>query len=231
MILFFYYILDLVDAQWTYFEEKGVTEDFVNSIKTLLNQLVNEEKDSTILADNSGSTQSKSKARKKLYDSIQLILGTVEIAYGRKSTTYKLFRANFEYNMNDLELFTYCTNLSSTTQEYLPNLLEYGLNQSVITALNLKLSEFNYFILQTNKNKSTRSLEAEARVIKMNTIYSKIAYLCRVGKLIWLDVDRVKYDEFVISNFIPKKKKVEPKEVLLTKKLRREYERMLKKLK
>lgn len=148
-------------------------------------------------------TDAKKVLKKSIVIKVQNISGYMEQAFGTKSGQYKrLAIAGFQ-TLSDSEFVFRVREVVRIATEYLATLTPLGCTQVKLDALTADTTAFEAKMTSVNDAKAIRVIKTAERITKGNEIYTLTVKYCKVGKLIWENVNATKYNDYVIYDKTP----------------------------
>jgi hypothetical protein len=180
------------------FLEKGVTTDDKDALELLINDFALFPNDDYYRADISLAVQNKDNIRADMLIKIRNIINCVVIKWGEGSPQYKKFGAAKISNFNDKAFLTTVREIVTFATNYLADLTPVGLTLAMINALSIAADNFYTKLIAVKNSQEARDLKTQERILKGNEIYNFVSKYCSIGKIIWYDINEVKYSEYLI---------------------------------
>ena len=182
----------------TQFASRGVTAANITSFGTLATAFANLPNDSYYQADISIAVQSKNSVRKQAEVAVRSITNCAIVKWGSNSPQEKKFGANSMTKFEDKKFLTTCRQVVTTANGYLTDLTPVGLTAAMITNLTSLADLFQGSLNTIASAQEIRDIKTQERVKKGNELYSFVSRYCEIGKIIWVDVDEAKYNDYII---------------------------------
>ncbi len=185
----------------------GINEQKIAELKALGDEFEIFFADVTSVAYIFGETDNKNKLRFSLIELIRSMNLRAEMKWGKKSTNYKRLAASNLTVLKDNHLLVKARDVHSFMTEFLTDLEEFGLTQTLLDDLNnLNLQFENAFksIADAKKNREDKTFE---RINKGNEIYKLIAMYCEIGKKVFAHTNPAKYKQYLLYGTKKQKKK------------------------
>lgn len=186
----------------TEFAGRGVTATNITDLETLGNAFEVFPTDESMLGLVKIQTQNKDTQRATATTKIQLISGFFEQKWGLKSGQYTRLGIKGLQNMTDNNFLRASRSVVAISTEYLADLTTEGLTQADIDSLETTAQAFEDGLNEVDKAIENRDLKTRERIAKGNELYSYVQKYCRIGKLIWENVDVAKYNDYVIKKSV-----------------------------
>lgn len=182
----------------TEFAARGVDGTAITALETLGDAFEVFPPDDVYVGDISDLTTEKNNLRETVTDDIQVISGYFEQQWGPRSGKYKSLRIANIQKMSDSKFLFTSRNVVTQATQYLTELTPIGLTQTMIDSLEDNAQLFEDKLVELNNTKELRDEKAEERLTKGNELYDYVANYCRIGKLIWENLNEAKYNDYVI---------------------------------
>ena len=154
--------------------------------------------DDEVVGDQMIVTQKKCDAADKLRVAIRSLMTRVAVKYHNKSGRYRKFGTAKLGDMTDAQLLFCGRRVARVARQQIDFLAEVGMNEKVISKVVDAYQTFeNAMHIQQDKI-SERDISVERRVDIGNKIYQDLVILCNIGKNIWEDKDKARYNNYVI---------------------------------
>jgi hypothetical protein len=186
-----------VTRDLTDFTTRGVTEDTVENLETLVEIFFNTPTDDELLGPIMAATDAKNALAEQLKVAIRPIRSMAELKY-KGMGKYNTFGFKDMARLSDKELVYLAAKVVRVGTTLLSELASEGLTQLMLTALTNLNTQFDTSIDTQQNLIENRDLAAQDRVEKGNTLYAEIARLCAIGQSLYIDSDPAKYNDYVI---------------------------------
>ena len=180
------------------FTTRGVLAADVVSLTALINAFEIFPNDSYYQANVSIAVEKKDNDRLDLTVKVRDVTQCAIIKWGENSPKYKKFGVRNISKLKDNEFFTTCRQVVLTATEYLDDLDDVGLTQDMIDAVEDGADTFETDIEAINTAITQRDIKTVERITKGNEIYNYVTKYCKIGKIIWDDIDEAKYNDYLI---------------------------------
>lgn len=191
-------LITLMTRDSTEFAARGVDGADITALETLGNAFEIFPPDEYYLSAISGASETKVNTRTTCTLDIQKISGYFEQKWGEKNYRYKQLRIKGLQTMSDNNFLVSCRNVAAVADEYLLDLTDEGLTQTDIDTLTADAQTFEDNLNAIASARALRDEKANERTQKGNELYSYVAKYCKIGKLIWENVDEAKYNDYII---------------------------------
>ena len=167
--------------------------------------------DDELVGDQMIVTDKKYAAAEKLKTAIRSIMTRVAIKYGNRSGRYRKFGTAKMGDMTDAQLLFCGRRVARVARAQLDFLDEVGVNENNIKRVTDACSNFeNALNIQQDKI-ADRDISVELRIDRGNKLYQELVVLCDIGKDIWAETDKVKYEQYTIYESNNEQKKARKK--------------------
>ncbi len=129
---------------------------------------------------------------------IQTISGYFEQKWGIKSGEYKQLRIRDLQQMSDNNYLVAARAVVSVATLYISDLTPIGLTQAEVDALSAEAQLFEDKLNAVAEKRKLRDDKARERVDLANNLYDYVVTYCKIGKLIWENVNEAKYNDYII---------------------------------
>jgi len=182
----------------TEFAARGVDAAAITAFETLGNTFEVFPPDEVYVGEIKDLTTEKNTLRDTVTDEIQLISGFFEQKWGAGSGKYTSLRIKGLHRMTDANFLLTSRNVVEMATAYLADLTPIGLTQTIIDSLEDNAQLLEDKLVEINSKKELRDDKARERVELANELYDYLTLYCKIGKLIWENVNEAKYNDYVI---------------------------------
>ncbi len=180
------------------FALRGVDTADISALETLGNAFEIFPPDMYYQSEVSITVDTKNLKRADLEIKVRDVVQCSIIKWGPNAPQYRKFGSQMMTSMGDMKFLTMCRQVVTTATDYLTDLTDVGLTQSMIDAVNTGAQEFENDMNAINSAMENRDIKTNERINDGNELYSYVVKYCRIGKIIWQDVDTAKYNDYVI---------------------------------
>jgi hypothetical protein len=154
--------------------------------------------DDELVGDQMICTEKKNQASEKLKTAIRSVMTRVAMKYHDRTGRYRKCGTAQLGDMSDPQLLFCGRRVARVARQQIDFLADVGLNENIITRVTDACSEFeNALNIQQDKIHD-RDIAVERRVDQGNKLYEELVILCDIGKDIWVERDRTKYDFYCL---------------------------------
>jgi hypothetical protein len=181
-----------------FFNQYGYGNERLKSFKSLVDQFHNLPDDDEMVGDQMIVTEKKNMASEKLKTAIRSIMTRVAMKYNDRTGRYRKFGTAKLGDMSDPQLLFCGRRVARVARQQIDFLADVGVNENTIQRVTDACSEFeNAMNIQQDKLHD-RDIAVERRLDQGNKIYTELVVLCDIGKDIWAERDRTKYDFYCL---------------------------------
>lgn len=182
----------------TEFTARGITSVERTDLETLVTAFEALPNDEYYRADISLAVQTKENLRETMEVKARDIVQCAIIKWGEGSPQYKKFAANRVTKEGDRTFLTIIRQIVLVGTEYLTDLTDVGLTQTMLDNLEDDADAFHSALLSIYTAEELRDNKTQERIQKGNEIYTLVKKYTMIGKIIWDDVDEAKYNDYII---------------------------------
>ncbi|MCB0528449.1 MAG: hypothetical protein R2791_10365 [Saprospiraceae bacterium] len=181
-----------------YFNQYGYGVDRLKAFKAMCDQFQSVPGDDELLGDQMICTEKKNQAAEKLKTAIRSLMTRVAMKYHDRTGRYRKFGTAKLGDMSDPQLLFCGRRVARVARQQIDFLADVGVNENVIQRVLDASAEFETaFNIQQDKLHD-RDIGVERRMDLGNKLYQELVVLADIGKDIWAERDRVKYDQYCL---------------------------------
>lgn len=154
--------------------------------------------DDELLGDQMILTEKKYVAAEKLRAAIRSLMTRVALKYNNKTGRYRKFGANKLGDMTDAQLIFCARRVVRVARQQIDFLEEVGVNEKIIGKISEATQEFENAVNLQQDRIADRDIGVERRVEFGNEIYDELVVLCNIGKDVWDNKDKAKYENYCL---------------------------------
>jgi len=143
-------------------------------------------------------TQIKKETAVSLCESIEDIMMIVGRKYPKKTAHYRSFGTKNLTNQSDADLYFTAHLVVVLGAKYLAELAPYGLNPTLLNALDTLKNEYLERLIDQQVGSFDREIFREERVTKANEIYATLSSYMTVGQSIWRTKSAAKTNDYML---------------------------------
>lgn len=181
-----------------YFTQYGYGIDRLKGFKALCDQFRNLPDDDEMVGEQMISTEKKNQASEKLKTAIRSVMTRVAMKYHDRTGRYRKFGTAKMGDMTDPQLLFCGRRVARVARAQIDFLADVGMNESLITRVLDACSEFETALNIQQDKLHDRDIAVERRMEQGNKMYTELVVLCDIGKDIWAERDRSKYDQYCL---------------------------------
>jgi hypothetical protein len=165
--------------------------------------------DDELIGEQMIATQKKNEAAELLKTTIRSVMTRVATKIDQKSGRYRKFGTHKMNDMSDPNLLLCGLRVARVAEQLLPFLDEAGLKQEHIDRVRQATKAFENAIHIQQDKVADRDIAVEKRVEIGNELYRELVLVCNIGKDVWAEKNKAKYENYTIyeSNNDQKKAK------------------------
>lgn len=180
------------------FEQYGYDLERLKKFKTQCDRFRELPDDDELLGDQMILTEKKYKAADKLKGAIRSLMTRVALKYNDRTGRYRKFGASKLGDMTDAQLIFCARRVVRVARQQFDFLAETGVNETVLGKISEACQEFENAVNLQQDKVADRDIGVERRVDFGNEIYDELVTLCNVGKDIWDNKDKGKYENYCL---------------------------------
>ncbi|HHS95418.1 MAG TPA: hypothetical protein ENJ45_02430 [Phaeodactylibacter sp.] len=154
--------------------------------------------DDELVGDQMIVTDKKYAAAEKLKNAIRSIMTRVAIKYGNRSGRYRKFGTAKMGDMTDAQLLFCGRRVVRVARQQIDFLEDVGISENNIKRVADAAQAFELALNIQQDKISERDIAVESRVELGNKIYEELVLLCNIGKDIWAERNKAKYENYTI---------------------------------
>lgn len=181
-----------------YFTGYGYDIDRLKSFKAKTDKFKQLPDDDELVGDQMIATEKKNKSREKLKNAIRSLMTRVAMKFSNRTGRYRKFGTAKLGDMTDSQLIFCARRVVRVARSQMDWLAETGVNENILGRITEAAQEFERLTNLQIDRISERDIAVERRVDDGNGIYEELVILCNIGKDIWAEKDRTKYDQYCL---------------------------------
>ncbi len=180
------------------FEKYGFSIERIKALHAQVEMFRNLPDDDELLGDQMTATERKDSAAHELRVAIRGVMTRVAMKYHDKTGRYRKFGTSKLSDMSDPQLL-FCGRRVVRVARQLFDLLDgTGLNDNQIQRVLNACTDLENALNVQQDRIHDRDISVELRIEKGNQIYQELVVLCDIGKDIWAETDRKKYEQYCL---------------------------------
>ena len=164
--------------------------------------------DDELLGDQMIVTDKKYEAAEKLRHAIRSVMTRVRMAFSNRTGRYRKFGTSKMGDMTDAQLLFCGRRVIRVARTQWDFLADTGLNESHLERLAKACQTFETAMNIQQDKVADRDISVEQRVEVGNKLYDELITVCDIGKDLWAETDRAKYDAYCIYDSNAEQKKI-----------------------
>lgn len=164
--------------------------------------------DDELLGDQMIVTDKKYEAAEKVRHAIRSVMTRVRMKFSNRTGRYRKFGVQKLGDMTDAQLLFCGRRVIRVARAQWPFLEETGLNETHLKRLADACQAFELAMNIQQDKVADRDIAVEARIDVGNLLYDEMIKVCDIGKDIWAESDRAKYDAYCIYESNNEQKKI-----------------------
>ena len=197
------YLASLMTRDNAEFTARGVTAADKTAFEALITAFKNLPSDDEYKGLITIEVAAKNTLKKSIIAKVQNISGYVEQAFGHDSGQYKRLAIQDFQKLSDDDMVYRGREVVRIATEYATTLTPLGCTQAKIEALTSDITAFEAKLTTVEAAKNNRQINTDNRSIKGNELYLVVVKYCKIGKLIWENVNPAKYNDYIIRPKTP----------------------------
>ena len=180
------------------FEQYGYALDRLKGFKNLCDQFRALPDDDELLGDQMITSEKKDAAAEKLKTAIRSLMTRVAMKYSNRTGRYRKFGTAKLGDMTDAQLLFCGRRVARVARHQIDFLAEVGVNDQLIQRIMDTSQEFENALNIQQDKVADRDIAVERRIEQGNKLYQELVVLCDIGKDIWAETDKVKYENYCL---------------------------------
>lgn len=193
------------------FEQYGYDIHRLKGFHSRCEKFANLPEDDELLGDQMIVTDKKYEAAERLKGAIRSVMTRVRMKYSNRSGRYRKFGTAKMGDMTDAQLLFCGRRVIRVARAQLDFLAETGLNENVLKKVADACQVFETAMNVQHDKIAERDINVESRVDLGNILYDEFIRVCEIGKDIWAETDKAKYDNYTIYESNNEQKKMKKK--------------------
>jgi hypothetical protein len=178
----------------------GITIDVIQNIRNLYLTFAGISTNEYYEGLKAIKTEEKNNVREKLNTKIRETMTLVALRFGKSSANYRHFGIGSIANLSDEQVQRSCSNIARCVALYHNDLMEVGVSQSTIDALNSLRNELIAALDAQSFAIHDRDIATEKRIQAGNKLYHELIRYMNVGKVFWKTRNEAKYNDYIMYN-------------------------------
>lgn len=181
-----------------FFNQYGYGIDRLKAFKSMCDQFHALPDDDEMVGDQMICTEKKNLAAEKLKTAIRSVMTRVAMKFHDKTGRYRKFGTSKLGDMSDPQLLFCGRRVARVARQQIDFLADVGMNENQIQRVLDACTEFETALNIQQDKLHDRDIAVERRMEQGNKLYAELVVLCDIGKDIWAERDRIKYDQYCL---------------------------------
>lgn len=164
--------------------------------------------DDELLGDQMVVTDKKYEAAERVRHAIRSVMTRVRMKFSNRTGRYRKFGVHKLGDMTDAQLLFCGRRVIRVARAQWPFLEETGLNETHLKKLADACQAFELSMNIQQDKIADRDIAVESRIDIGNLLYDEMIQVCDIGKDIWGETDRAKYEAYCIYESNNEQKKI-----------------------
>lgn len=190
------------------FQERGVTLEDMNEYKELFEKLKHCSADSNFVGKVNIESTVKKECKENIFKMLKTIKGYFAQINDVLTLEYKRVVKLTNQCRIDSGMIASGEEILQIADENFETLSKIGLTRDRLTELKNEIEKFKGLVLKVHGARAERRANTQDRNVIGNAVYAKMTKFAKIGRLIWEDVDAVKYKEYIIYTSLDAKAKI-----------------------
>lgn len=186
------------DRDREYFPQYGYSLERLKGFQNLCEKFRALPDDDELVGDQMITTDKKYAAAEKLKTAIRSVMTRVAMKFNNRTGRYRKFGTAKLGDMTDAQLLFCGRRVVRVARQQIDFLEEVGLNEKVIQRVVKATQDFEVALNIQQDKVADRDIAVERRIEQGNKLYRELIVLCNIGKDIWVEKDKVKYENYCI---------------------------------
>lgn len=180
------------------FERYGYGMDKLKAFKAKCDKFRSLPDDDELVGDQMVATEKKYQAAENLKSAIRSLMTRVAMKYSNRTGRYRKFGTAKLGDMSDAQLLFCGRRVIRVARQQIDFLADVGVNEQVINRISEASSTFERLMNIQQDRVAERDISVERRIEQGNELYQEYITLCNIGKDIWAETDKAKYEQYTI---------------------------------
>ena len=181
-----------------HFEQYGYSVEKMLAFKAQCDKFRDLTDDDELLGDQMLLTEKKYKTAENLRSAVRSLMTRVEMKFNNRTGRYRKFGASKIGDMTDAQLLFCARRVVRVGRQQIDFLEDVGVNENVLVKIITASQEFENAVNLQQDKVADRDIGVERRVEQGNIIYDELVTLCNIGKDIWDNKDKAKYELYCL---------------------------------
>lgn len=189
--------------KYAYRDQKGFQQyaydlERLKKFKTMCDRFLSLPSDDEMVGDQMILTEKKYKAAEDLKSAIRSLMTRVAMKYNNRTGRYRKFGTAKMGDMTDAQLIFCGRRVVRVARQQIHFIEDMGVNETVLKRIVDATKVFENAVNLQQDKVADRDISVERRTELGNKLYEELVVLCNIGKDIWAEKDKVKYEQYTI---------------------------------
>lgn len=180
------------------FKQYGYDLERMKKFKAMCDRFRELPDDDELVGDQMLLTEKKYKAADKLRAAIRSLMTRVKMKFNDRTGRYRKFGTSKLGDMTDAQLLFCARRVVRVARQQIDFLDEVGVNENILGKIMDASREFENAVNLQQDKVADRDIGVERRTSRGNEIYDELVTLCEIGKDIWDNKDKAKYEQYCL---------------------------------
>ncbi len=180
------------------FEQYSYGMDKLVKLKTIADRFRDLPDDDELVGDQMLLSEKKYKASDNLQAAIRSLMTRVALKFNNRTGRYRKFGAGKLGDMTDAQLIFCARRVVRVARQQLDFLDDVGVNERILGRISDACLAFENAVNLQQDKVADRDIGVERRVELGNELYEELVVLCNIGKDIWDNKDKAKYENYCL---------------------------------
>ncbi|MBK8556760.1 MAG: hypothetical protein IPL65_13760 [Lewinellaceae bacterium] len=181
-----------------FFNQYGYSLERLKGFNTLCDQFRSLPDDDEMVGEQMIATEKKTQAAEKLKTAIRSVMTRVAMKFHDRTGRYRKFGTAKMGDMTDPQLLFCGRRVARVSRAQIDFLADVGVNENIITRVLDACAAFETALNIQQDKLHDRDIGVERRMEQGNKMYTELVVLCDIGKDIWAEKDRSRYDQYCL---------------------------------
>jgi hypothetical protein len=182
----------------SFFEQYNFGLERMKQLKTLADRFRDLPDDDELVGEQMLLSEKKYKASDDLQAAIRSLMTRVALKFNNRSGRYRKFGAGKLGDMTDAQLIFCARRVVRVARQQIDFLEDVGVSENVLSRISDACQAFENAVNLQQDKVADRDIGVERRVELGNELYDELVVLCNIGKDIWDNKDKSKYENFCL---------------------------------
>ncbi|MCB0618851.1 MAG: hypothetical protein KDC43_06370 [Saprospiraceae bacterium] len=188
----------LAQADLEQFEQYGYDRERLKKFLAQCEKFRELPGDDELVGEQMIMTDKKYDSAEKLKSAIRSLMTRVAMKYNNRSGRYRKFGTAKMGDMTDAQLIFCARRVVRVARQQIDFLAEVGVNENIIGRVSTACRDFENAVNLQHDRVAERDIAVERRVEAANKLYEELVTLSNVGKDIWAERDRTRYEQYAL---------------------------------